>query len=84
MGTKKITVCHKRKDCIGCGSCALLAPNRWTLNNEDGLSDLRGAEWHGDQFMVAEIDEHELEENVEAAKACPVNIIRIEGHKKIM
>ncbi len=80
MGTKKITVCHKRNDCIGCGSCALLAPHTWQMNREDGLADLHGAKWKGDQFMVSQIDEDELEDNKDAAQACPVQIIRIEGH----
>ena len=76
MGIRKITICHKRNDCIGCGSCVFLAPNSWTLN-DDGLSTLNGSEWRNQQFMVGEIDEIELQANREAASMCPVNIIRI-------
>lgn len=77
MGVKKITISHKRKDCIGCGSCALLAKNCWSMNKEDGKSDLRGAGWKNEEFMVTQIDEDELEDNKKAADACPVNIIRV-------
>ncbi len=47
------------------------------MNGEDGKSDLRGAQWKNEEFMVAQIDEDELEENKKAADACPVNIIRV-------
>lgn len=80
MGVKKITICHLRRGCIGCGSCALLASKQWTMNSEDGKSDLKGAQWKGKEFMVAQIDEDDLEENKKAADACPVNVIRVTGH----
>ena len=79
MGVQKITVCHKRNDCIGCGSCVLYAPEQWSMNNEDGKSELKGAEWKGDQFVVAKIDANERKNNQKAADACPVGIIRVEG-----
>lgn len=78
MGTKKITVCHKRNDCIGCGSCALVAPDRWQMNAEDGKADLKDGEWKGDEFVVAKINEEEFKKNKEAADVCPVGIIRVD------
>lgn len=78
MGTKKITLCHKRNDCIGCGSCAMIAPGQFTMNAADGKADLKGAEWHGDEFMVTKIEEDEYEQNKQAADACPVGIIRLD------
>jgi len=78
MGVKRIKICHKRNDCIGCGSCALLAPKSWKMNSDDGKSDLADAKWKGDDFMVALIDPSEYEANKKAAQACPVNIIRID------
>lgn len=77
MGIKKITICHKRNDCIGCGSCAFLARGTWEMNDTDGKADLNGGEWRG-KFVVAEIDLTALEENLQASSACPVGIIRIE------
>lgn len=78
MGVKKITVCHKRNDCIGCGSCVLYAPEQWSMNTKDGKSELKDAKWKGSQFMVATIDEHDFENNKKAAEACPVGIIRVD------
>lgn len=78
MGTKKITVCHKRNDCIGCGSCALIAPDRWQMSVEDGKADLKEGVWKGDEFVVAKIDEDECDMNRQAADACPVGIIRLD------
>jgi len=77
MGVKKITICHKRNDCIGCGSCALLAKQTWSMNDEDGKSDLKGGKWKGDTFVVSQIDEDDLEDNKKASEACPVSIIRV-------
>jgi len=78
MGTKKITICHKRNDCIGCGSCALVAPERWQMNDEDGKADLKDREWKGDEFVVAKVNEEEYKKNKEASDACPVGIIRVD------
>jgi ferredoxin len=78
MGIRKGAVCHKRNDCIGCGSCVLYAPKYWSMNPEDGKSELKGAVWKGDQFMVAAVDEDDLEDNRKAADACPVGIIRVD------
>lgn len=80
MGVRKITISHKRNDCIGCGSCVLYAPNVWTMDGDDGKSCLRNAKWKGDQFMVSTVDEDEVEDNKKAADACPVGIIRVDGH----
>lgn len=78
MGTRKISVCHKRNDCIGCGMCVMMAPGRWKMNTEDGKSDLIGGEWHGDEFVVAKVDEEERDTNKLAADSCPVGIIRVD------
>jgi ferredoxin len=47
------------------------------MNKEDGLADLIGGERKG-EFVVAEVELDELEENMMAAKACPVKIIKID------
>lgn len=78
MGTKKVTLCHKRNDCIGCGSCSLLAPRRFEMNAEDGKADMIGGKWHGTEFMVAQIEEEEVTANRKAVDACPVGIIRLQ------
>ncbi len=78
MGTKKITLCHKRNDCIGCGTCEMFAPDRFQMNTKDGLSDLVGGTWKGEEFMVAQIEEAEYEAVKRAADACPVKVIRVD------
>ncbi len=80
MGTNKITVSHKRNDCIGCGACTMAAPEQWSMSEEDGKAILKGAEWKGEEFMVGEIDEDVLDANKEAADSCPVQIIKISGY----
>ncbi len=82
MGVKKITVSHKRNDCIGCGSCVLLAPNHWSMDSDDGKANLKCSKWNGKEFKVVKIDEDEIEENILAANACPIGIIRINGYNK--
>jgi len=82
MGTKKVTITHKRNDCIGCGSCACIAPQTWTMNVSDGKSDMKNGAWKGKQFVVGNIETKEdREKNREAEKACPVHIIRVHTPK---
>lgn len=76
MGIKKIIVCHKRSSCIGCGSCAFLAPKNWKMNDDDGRADLVGGVLKGDN-VVATIDETDYENNKKAEDACPMNIIKL-------
>jgi len=46
------------------------------MSKKDGKSTLIGAV-EKKEFWIAKIPAHELPENREAAKACPVNIIKI-------
>ena len=75
MGTKKFKISHQRDQCIGCGSCAQYAPNCWKMNEDDGKADLINGKLKG-EVVVAEIDEDELEANQEAAKVCPMQILK--------
>ena len=76
MGVTEITVCHKRGDCIGCGSCVLLAPRQWSMNTDDGKADLADGVVKG-EFVVAGISPLDIDANKAAAAACPMRIIRI-------
>jgi ferredoxin len=80
MWLKKITVSHKREECIGCGSCVLLNPNNRTMDEDDGKATLRWSCQKWKQFMTGSVDEDDLEYTKQAADACPVNIIRISGY----
>ncbi|MBI2439013.1 MAG: ferredoxin [Candidatus Moranbacteria bacterium] len=77
MGVKKITICHKRNDCIGCGSCVLLSPHCFVMNRDDGKADLVDGVWKGKEFVVAKADEERFLESKHAADACPMGIIRV-------
>jgi ferredoxin len=77
MGMKTFTIAHKRVDCIGCGSCTLLAPETWSINGRDGKADVRGGVAKGKDFVVAQEDASEYESNLAASVSCPIRIIRI-------
>ena len=76
MGMKKISVAQYRKDCIGCGFCASVAPHTWDMNQQDGLADLKNGEAN-DTTVVAQVDEDLYDDNVMAEQGCPVQIIRV-------
>jgi len=53
-----------------------LAANRWKMNKKDGKSVLLESE-SKKGFFVVEVHNSELEENLMAAKVCPVKIIQV-------
>lgn len=74
MPTYKIV--YDRKNCIGVSSCAILAEKFWKMN-EDTKADLQGAKQVKDGVWELEIEEKDLHQNKEAARNCPVNVIKI-------
>lgn len=77
-----IKLIHDRPVCIGCGACAAVCPKYWEMA-QDGKSDIKGGKHlPGDQ---QELELADIECNMEAAQACPVNCIHIEkdGKKEI-
>jgi ferredoxin len=75
-----IKITYKRKDCIGCGNCLDTAPEYWKMNGQDGLASLVGSEQNNDIYVLV-IDDYAEKENLMAADACPINIIRIQKQK---
>ena len=71
-----ITIIQQRAKCIGCNYCVELAPQRWRMSRKDGKSVLLEAT-DKKGFWNVKVREDELESNLKAAKACPVNIIQI-------
>ncbi|HPA36668.1 MAG TPA: ferredoxin [Chitinophagales bacterium] len=71
-----ITIIQQRAKCIGCNYCVELAPARWRMSRKDGKSVLLGAT-DKKGFWSVKVREDELEENLRAAKACPVHIIQV-------
>lgn len=71
-----IRIIQQRDKCIGCNACVEAAFYRWRISRQDGKSTLVGAkEKRG--FHSVLVDDHEYEENMAAARNCPVNIIQI-------
>ena len=70
---------HDRPGCIGCGACAAVAPEFWTMSSDDGKSDLVGSVHvkEGDKVVREQLDMEDLKNNREAADCCPVNVIHI-------
>ena len=69
-----IQLIHLRRKCIGCNACVEIAPNRWVMSEKDGKSYLRKSKQRG-EFHVVNVGHEELEDNLAAAKNCPVKII---------
>jgi len=72
-----IRIIHYRAKCIGCNACVEAAFSRWRISRKDGKSILIGAK-EKKGIYIASAENHELEENLMAAKNCPVNIIKVE------
>lgn len=71
-----ITITLQREKCIGCNYCREHAPQRFTMSKKDGKAVLlHSREKRG--FHVAKVHDEELESCSNAAKACPVKIIRV-------
>lgn len=72
-----IRIVQQREKCIGCNACVEAADYRWRISRKDGKCTLIGGKnKKGFYSMVAGDDEYE--DNLAAAKHCPVNIIKVE------
>jgi ferredoxin len=71
-----IRIIQQRIKCIGCNACVEAADYRWRISTKDGKCTLVGGiEKRG--FYSIVVNDYELEDNLKAAKNCPVNIIKI-------
>lgn len=68
---------HDRPNCIGCTACAAVTPKFWKMNEQDGLSDIIDGQQMPDGSEELEISDADLEENMNAAEVCPVNVIHL-------
>ncbi|MFN8308998.1 MAG: ferredoxin [Chitinophagales bacterium] len=71
-----VRIIQQRAKCIGCNACVEAAPQRWIVSKKDGKCVLVGGIEKRGYFQVT-IPDHELEENLLAAKNCPVHIIQV-------
>jgi len=69
-------ITHQRDKCIGCNSCVELAYEHWRMSVKDGKSNLIGSK-DKRGFHTLRTDDLAYEDNVKAAEACPVNIIKV-------
>jgi ferredoxin len=72
-----IRIIQHRANCIGCGYCEEIAQYRWKMDSWDGKANLIDAKGKNDIYTVMVADD-EFELNKEAARICPVKIIRVE------
>jgi len=72
-----VRIIHQRAKCIGCNYCVEVAPYRWTMDENDGKSNLLEAKEKRGMYLVL-VSDDEYNDNREAAQICPVNIIRVE------
>lgn len=75
---KKYKVVYERKDCIGAAACTAVS-KMWVIKEGgDGKADLLGSDSKQDNDIQEKIiDETQLDEMMEAARVCPVNVIHI-------
>ena len=69
-------IIHYRGQCIGCNVCVEYAPEQWEIAQNDGKAALKGAEKKKEVYVL-EINAFDLQKNKEAAKACPMRIIKV-------
>ena len=71
-----IQIAFQRHKCIGCNSCVEISPDHWVMSRKDGKSYLIKSEQKGD-FFLKNVPWMDFEENIKAAKSCPVKIIHV-------
>ena len=72
----KYKITYDRSGCISAVSCATLGPKIFEMDKTDNKANLIKGKKEGEEF-VRIIDEKELEEALDAARSCPVNVIHI-------
>lgn len=76
---KRYKLVYEVEGCIGAGPCAAVSPKQWTLD-EQRKAHAKNAEVQNGK-ETKEFDEDELEEHMNAAVSCPVNVIHIFDQK---
>lgn len=71
-----VIITLQREKCIGCNYCVELAYDRWRMSKKDGKSNLIGSV-NRKGFHTVKVNETELDDNIKAAEACPVKIIKV-------
>ena len=76
---KRYRIVYDREACIGAAACVAAYPERWSLM-DDGKADVigEGVKRNDDNTeQTLEFTEEEFQKMMDAAQACPVNVIHI-------
>ncbi len=74
---KKYIVTFERENCIGAAACEAISPKKWKMQDDAKASLLDPNAKKTAEIETLEFDESDLQEHLEAAQACPVNVIKI-------
>ena len=69
-------VVFDRKNCTGVAACFIVAEKFWNMA-EDDKAELIGSKSVGNDVWELEIEERDLPLHLEAARHCPVQVIKI-------
>lgn len=69
-------IIQEHEKCIGCGSCAIICPKYWQIDDDSNKAKLKGAKLIGSNF---ELEIEKVECNQDAADACPVQCIHVKS-----
>lgn len=75
--TDKMKIIQKQKDCIGCGTCVVLCPDFWEMDEGGKAKPKQGRRNEKTGDYEFEIEDSKGVCNKDAAEACPVQIISI-------
>ena len=75
---KKYKVVFDRPGCIGVYPCVEVHPGRWERSDDNKANLIKGTKQDGDLYTLeVELTEEELKRELEAAKSCPVDVIKV-------
>ena len=67
-------IIHNRKNCIGCGVCAILSPTFYEIDKKDGLANLKKSTKIKNHYVLKTKQSGFA---VNAAEGCPVTAIKV-------
>jgi len=72
-----IQVIYYRDKCIGCGSCADIAPDWWVMDEQDGKSTLLKSVHKRNNIFITKVEADEVDYFVNSSDSCPIGIIEV-------
>ncbi|MFC1756660.1 ferredoxin [Patescibacteria group bacterium] len=68
-----VKIIQKLDGCIGCGTCVVLCPKYWEMNEDGNKAVLKGSTQNTSGDWELEVNDSEC--NKDAEEACPVSVI---------